>query len=107
VTYFNDRGKIPSDKGLSTSKIDLKDLMGSKLIDYAETLIERKLSFSPPPRFGKTMNARKVAVVRYLPGHINRSVESLMNLPMFQQPIPFLSVLRGPLRNFSSERVGN
>jgi len=98
VTCFNNRGKIPPDKGLSTSKIDLKDLMGSKLIDYAETLIERKLSFSPPSGFGKTMNARKVAVVRYLPGHINRGVEPLMNLPVFQQPIPFLSVLRGPAK---------
>lgn len=98
MTCFKDRGKILPDKGLSPSKINLKDLMGSKLIDYAETLIERELPFSPPSGFGKTMNAGKVAVVRYLPGHINWSVEPLMNLPVFQQPILFLSVLRGPAK---------
>jgi hypothetical protein len=71
MTCIKDRKKIFPDKGFSTSKIDLKDLMLTKLIDQAEALIERKFLLFSPSRSRKAMDTGKVALVRYLPGHIN------------------------------------
>ena len=73
MACIKNRKDIFSDKGFSTSKIDLKDLMFAKLINQAEALIERKLSLFSPSRSRKAMDAGKIALVCYLPGHIDRS----------------------------------
>jgi hypothetical protein len=73
VACIKDRKKISPDKRFATSKIDLKDLMLFKLIDQSQALIERKFPFLSLSRSGKAMDTGKVALVRYLPGHIDRS----------------------------------
>jgi hypothetical protein len=73
MACLKDRNEILPDKGLTTSKIDLKDVMFGKLINQAEALIEGELSLFGPSGSGQTMDTRKVALVRYLPGYIDRS----------------------------------
>jgi hypothetical protein len=73
VTCLEDRNKISSDKGLSASKIDLKDVIFAQLIDQSEALIEGELLLFSPSGSRKAMDAGKVALVCYLPGHIDWS----------------------------------
>jgi hypothetical protein len=73
VACVKDRKEILPDEGFSTSKIDLKDMMLFQLIDQAEALIECRFRLFSLSRSREAMNTRKVALVRYLPGHIDRS----------------------------------
>jgi hypothetical protein len=70
---IKDRKKILPDKRFSPTKIDLKDLMGGKLVDHMETLIVSKFSSITVTSLRKAVNAGKVTSLRYLPGHIDRS----------------------------------
>ena len=84
VTGIKDRKKILPDKRFSPTKIDLKDLMGRKLVDHTETLIVSKFSSVTVTGLRKAVNAGKVTSLRHLPGHIDWSGEPFMNPLLFQ-----------------------
>jgi hypothetical protein len=72
VAGIEDGKEISPDKGFSTPKVNLKDLKFGKLIDQTQTLIEGELPLFSPSGPGEAMDTREIALVRHLPGHIDR-----------------------------------